>query len=81
MKREKLKYEVYDHYSWFGWYECWICGKEFRREKGFRLYLYRSFAYVCSEHATSKEEAIEAFDQRFKWRPKNVPTAPPPKDI
>lgn len=77
MKREKLKYEVYNHYSWFAWDECCICGKEFRREKGFHLFLHNGFVHICSDHATSKEEAAKVFDQLTKRKPENVPLPPP----
>ena len=80
MKREKLKYEVYNHYSWFGGDECCICEKEFRRESGFRLYLcggFSSCVHICSDHATSKEEAVKVFDQQIKRKSENVPPPSP----
>lgn len=66
MKRTKLKYEVYNHYGLFIWQECFACGIEFRREKSFRLWTgsFRPFFYICSECASSKEEAIDAYDER-----------------
>jgi hypothetical protein len=79
MKRDKLKYEVYKHYGLFIWQQCFACNQEFRREKSFRLWTgpRQGFFYICSGCASTKEEAIIAFDKKISIRPQ--PPASPPR--
>lgn len=79
MKRDKLKYEVYSHYDLFSWKECFACNKEFRREKGFRIWEFKGFSYVCASCACSKESAIAAYDESITRMRAKAPISPPPK--
>lgn len=79
MRRDKLKYEVYSHYDIFSWKECFACAKEFRREKGFRIWEFKGFSYICASCACSKESAIAAYDAGIARMRGMAPICPPPK--
>lgn len=85
MKRTAEKYQnvalntIYNHYGLLCWQECLFCGKEFRREKGYRFQLQvnRNWVYSCGECCSCKAEVNDKVGEIRSNRPK--PPAPPKK--
>ena len=79
----RCKYPLYSCHPWFFWMSCSFCGREFRREKGWRAITgpyYNNMGrnrYLCSECAPTREEAVTYFNED-RWRPPR-PAAPPPQ--
>ena len=76
---------VYRHYSMFKWYRCCSCGKEFRREKGYRFLgdpVHGGMGvwyYLCNSCAPTKQRAHEvALNQPPRPRPRPIVPPPPP---
>ncbi len=73
MKRKVSKYkhvvggDIYDHYPLVFWYECFFCGEEFRREKGFRFQVQynRPWVYSCATCSSSKGDVNQNME-RYK---------------
>lgn len=93
MKREKPDYHidnnphrVVKHYSFFDWYDCDGCNKQFRREKGWRwekvgYWGYFEFRYACRSCANSIKECnvlIDKIEEQQRINNKNkMPNTPP----
>lgn len=82
MKRERRELELTRINPWFFWETCVECRKEFRREKGWRVFggpFYGgqgTFRYLCSTCAPTEEKAIEIFTKK-PTLPTNPPRVPP----
>jgi len=59
MKRDpKPKYEpLRGYFSIFFWQKCEVCGKEFRREKGYWFEWFGKDLYLCGDCCKSKDHA------------------------
>jgi len=72
MKRDKTQcdYDIYPIRPFLHWRECRMCGKEFRREKGWKMIgppIYNglpSYSYLCAECAPTLGDAIRLANTR-----------------
>lgn len=82
-KRDTVaKYEggVYPHYSYFEWYKCDKCKKEFRREAGYRLLIgagHGRCIYLCSTCCPSEKRA-HLYGINMEYIPPKPKCTPPP---
>jgi len=85
MKREEHYSDLWRFFPLFFWYKCSKCGKEFRRERGWRaitspyINTRGTSQYLCYACAPTKDIANKYFLNK-EWippRPKYAPPRPP----
>lgn len=88
MKRKNRKYsnvaygEIHKHFGLFEWRECFFCGEEFRRERGYRFlisaHVMSEWSYACEACCCSKSHCNEMVGVFLDNICNNRPEASPP---
>jgi|GEM_PF-2287082 len=82
----QCKYPLYRCYPWFFWRQCCECGREFRREHGWRAItgpIFRGVGrprHLCNECAPDHAAAVAYFNED-RWRPPRPSTPPPAQSM